>query len=79
MGWNDRTTKHALDEFALMSINEVVCGKVTPLTIKQAKELPEWNLWLQSMRTELDALKKMGTFELVKRAEVPEKAPYYQN
>ena len=73
MGWNDQTTKHALDEFALLSINEVVCGKVTPLTIKQAKELPEWNLWLQSMKTELDALKKMGTFELVKRKDVPRK------
>ena len=41
MGWNDPTTVRALDEFALMSVNEVVCGKVTPLTMKQARELPE--------------------------------------
>ena len=73
MGWNDPTTVRALDEFALMSVNEVVCGKVTPLTMKQARELPEWDQWRDSMRSELKSLHDMGTFELVQRNQVPRK------
>ena len=64
--------KRALDSFALQTINEVVCGKITPLNTKEAKTLPEWNDWLDSMHKEVQALRDMGVFELVPRSQVPD-------
>ena len=43
MGWHDKGTAQALEEFALSTINEVICGKITPLNLNEAKQLPEWN------------------------------------
>ena len=37
MGWYDVRTENALNEFALSTINEVICGKITPLTLTEAK------------------------------------------
>ena len=37
MGWNDKNTKKAIRNFALITINEIVCGKTTPLTLKEAQ------------------------------------------
>ena len=71
MGWDDKGTKSAIQEFALATLNEIVCGKTTPLTIHEAKSLPEWELWKASMVKEFKALQDMGVFELVKRAELP--------
>ena len=45
----------------------MVCGKVTPLTTKEAKSLPEWPLWIESMNKEVTALRDLGVFELVPR------------
>ena len=53
--------------------NEIVCGKTTPLTMNEAKRLPEWKLWLESMKKEFTALQEMGVFELVKRKDLPKK------
>ena len=71
MGWDDPTTARALNDFALLSINEVVCGKVTPLNVDEARQLPEWDEWVASMKAELKSLYDMGTFELVRRDDVP--------
>ena len=71
MGLDSTQYKNAMDRLALLSVNEVICGKTTPLTLKEAKQLPEWEIWLESMKKEFKALKDMGTFELVKRSEVP--------
>ena len=71
MGWDDKGTKSAMQEFALATLNEIVCGKTTPLTIHEAKALPEWELWKASMVKEFKALQDMGVFELVKRTELP--------
>ena len=60
-----------MQEFALATLNEIVCGKITPLTIHEAKALPEWELWKASMVKEFKALKDMGVFELVKRTDLP--------
>ena len=62
---------NALNVFALNTINEVVCGKITPLTTKEAKSLPEWPLWIESMNKEVTALRDLGVFELVPRRDVP--------
>ena len=62
----------ALDAFALQTINEGVCGKVTPLNTNEAKNLPEWDDWLKSMHKEVQALRDLGVFELVPRSQVPE-------
>ena len=74
MGWHDVRTENALNEFALSTINEVICGKITPLTLAEAKELPEWNTWKESMIKEFKALQDMNVFELVRRSDVPPKA-----
>ena len=71
MGWDDPTTVRALNDYALLSINEVVCGKVTPLNVDEARQLPEWDEWVASMKAELKSLYDMGTFELVRRDNVP--------
>ena len=71
MGWDDKGTKSAIQEFALATLNEIVCGKTTPLTIHEAKSLPEWELWKASMVKEFKALQDMGVFELVKRTDLP--------
>ena len=71
MGWDDKGTKSAIQEFALATLNEIVCGKTTPLTIHEAKLLPEWELWKASMVKEFKALQDMGVFELVKRTDLP--------
>ena len=71
MGWDDKGTKSAMQEFALATLNEIVCGKITPLTIHEAKALPEWELWKASMVKEFKALQDMGVFELVKRTDLP--------
>ena len=43
MGWDDKSTKKAIQNFSLITIiNEIFCGKTTPLTLKEAHELPEW-------------------------------------
>ena len=74
MGWDDKQTQNSMQEFALATINEIVCGKTTPLTMNEAKRLPEWELWLESMKEEFNALQEMGVFELVKRKDLPKKA-----
>ena len=74
MGWNDKNTKKAIRNFALITINEIVCGKTTPPTLKEAQELPEWETWKASMEKEFKALHDMGVVELVKRNDLPRKA-----
>ena len=74
MGWDDKGTQNALQEFALSTINEIVSGKTTPITMSEAKSLPEWELWLASMKKEFKALQDMGVFELVKRRDIPKKS-----
>ena len=59
---------------AMATINEIVCGKTTPLTMNEAKRSPEWELWLESMKKEFNALQEMGVFGLVKRKDLPKKA-----
>ena len=71
MGWDDKGTKGAIQQFALATINEIVCGKKTPLTLQEAKSLPEWETWKESMAKEFKALRDMGVFELVKRQDLP--------
>ena len=40
---DSKLIKAAHHNFALITIiNEIVCGKTTPLTLKEAHELPEW-------------------------------------
>ena len=70
-GTNKPEYTNALESFALNTINEVVCGKITPLTTKEAKSLPEWPQWLESMNREVTALRDMGVFELIPRRDVP--------
>ena len=48
-----------------------MCGKITPLTTNEAKSLPEWTQWLESMDREVTALRDMGVFELIPRRDVP--------
>ena len=74
MGWDDKGTQQAMNEFALSTINEVICGKITPLTLSEAKALPEWTTWKESMVKEFKALREMGVFELVKRTDLPKRA-----
>ena len=74
MGWNDKGTERAVQQFALATINEIVCGKKTPLTLREAQSLPEWELWKESMAKEFKALSDMGVFELVKRQDLPKGA-----
>ena len=74
MGWDDKGTQHVMNEFALSTINEVICGKITPLTMHEAKALPEWAIWKESTIKEFKALQKMGVFELVKRTDLPKRA-----
>ena len=74
MGWDDKNTKKAIRNFALITINEIVCGTTTPLTLKEAQELLEWETWKASMDKEFKALNDMGVFELVKRKDLPRKA-----
>ena len=71
MGWDDKQTQNSMQEFALATINEIFCGKTTPLTMNEAKRLPEWEQWLESMKKEFKALQEMGVFELVKRKDLP--------
>ena len=63
-----------MNDFALLSINEVVCGKVTPLIIDEARQLPEWDEWVASMKAELKSLYDMDMFELARRESVPAKS-----
>ena len=42
--------------------------------MNEAKKLPEWELWLELMKKEFNALEEMGVFELVKRKDLPKKA-----
>ena len=74
MGWDDKGTKRAMKHFALATINEIVCGKTTPLSYREAKSLPEWETWKESMEKEFRALQDMGVFELVKRTDLPKKS-----
>ena len=74
MGWDDKGTKRAMKHFALATINEIVCGKTTPLSYREAKSLPEWEAWKESMEKEFRALQDMGVFELVKRTDLPKKS-----
>ena len=71
MGWEDKGTIEAINEFALSTINEIICGKVTPLTLREAKSLPEWETWKSSMTKEFKSLQDMGVFELIKRSDLP--------
>ena len=74
MGWDDKGTQNVMQEFALSTINEIVCGKTTPLTMSEAKRLPEWESWMASMTKEFKALQDMGVFELVKRSDLPKRS-----
>jgi hypothetical protein len=69
-GTNNPQLNHATDEFAMAAALEVVCGKVTPETLSEAKSLPEWPLWKAALKAEMDALFKMGTFEYCRRADM---------
>ena len=39
MGWDNKGTNQAINDFALATVNEVICGKTTPLSMKEAKAL----------------------------------------
>ena len=69
-GTNNPQLNHATDEFAMAAALEVVCGKVTPETLSEAKSLPEWPQWKAALKAEMDALFKMGTFEYCRRADM---------
>ena len=74
MGWDDKGTLNASNEFALSTNDEVICGKITPLTLHEAQELPEWAIWKECMVKEFSALQEMGVFQLVKRTNLPKRA-----
>ena len=71
MGWDNKGTNQAINDFALATVNEVICGKTTPLSMREAKALPEWTTWKESMVKEFKALQEMGVFELVRREDLP--------
>ena len=56
MGWDNKGTNQAINDFALATVNEVICGKTTPLSMREAKALPEWKTWKESMAKEFTAL-----------------------
>lgn len=68
-GTTDPHYARAIEEFAMASINEVVCGVETPATIRQAQMLPEWPKWYAACQTELAALKALDVFEVVPKSE----------
>ena len=57
--------------FSAAAAQEAVCGKVTPRTDNEALQSPEWNThWKEALDTEVRALEKLGTWELVPREEM---------
>ena len=58
-GTTDPHYARAIEEFAMASINEVVCGVETPATIRQAQMLPEWPKWYAACRADHLAGKEM--------------------
>ena len=52
-GTDQREYRDAVDAYALATINEVICGKVTPMTMREAKALPEWDEWQAAMAAEM--------------------------
>ena len=58
------------NEFAQAMHREIVCGKTTPLSDKEARESEDWELWRDSIKLEQAALQKMGTFELCPRSKM---------
>ena len=69
-GTNNPQLNAASDEFAMAAMQEVVCGKITPETMEEAKSLPEWPQWKAALQKEMEALFKMGTFEYCRREDM---------
>ena len=72
-GTDQREYRDAVDAYALATINEVICGKVTPMTMREAKALPEWDEWQAAMAAEMKALRDMDVFEVVPKSEARSK------
>ena len=41
-----------IEEFALVTSNEIVKGIVTPMNVKEARQTPEWPKWIKSIKKE---------------------------
>ena len=56
---------------AMVVLNEIVCGRVTPASLAEAKAGEDWDeFWLPAFKKEIEALHEMGTFKPVLRSEM---------
>jgi len=70
-GTDSAMYNQCIEEFALVTSNEIVKGIVTPMNVKEARQTPEWPKWIESIKKEFKALKDMDCFEMVPRSSIP--------
>ena len=59
------------DEIEMSSMQDALTGVKTPWTVREALASPQRNEWIQSIKEEMELLKRHKTYELVREKDLP--------